>query len=52
MNQSPWRDPIVEEIHRFREEYAKKFDYRYRNQSSNCTRTSVEASRYLTITGV
>ena len=26
-NQTPWRDPIVEEIHRFREEYAKKFDY-------------------------
>jgi hypothetical protein len=24
---TPWRDPIVEEIHRFREEYAKKFDY-------------------------
>ena len=23
----PWRDPIVEELHRFREEYAKKFDY-------------------------
>jgi 5'-3' exonuclease len=22
-----WRDPIVEEIHRFREEYAKKFNY-------------------------
>jgi hypothetical protein len=22
-----WQDPIVEEIHRFREEYAKKFDY-------------------------
>lgn len=25
--QTAWRDPIVEEIHRFREEYAKKFDY-------------------------
>lgn len=24
---TPWRDPIVEEIHRFREEYAKRFDY-------------------------
>jgi hypothetical protein len=24
---APWRDPIVEEIHRFREEYAKRFDY-------------------------
>ena len=22
-----WRDPIVEEIHRFREEYAKSFNY-------------------------
>ena len=26
-NETSWRDPIVEEIHRFREEYAKKFDY-------------------------
>jgi hypothetical protein len=26
-NKAQWRDPIVEEIHRFREEYAKKFDY-------------------------
>jgi len=26
-SKTPWRDPIVEEIHRFREEYAKKFDY-------------------------
>ncbi|MBW8874521.1 MAG: hypothetical protein JF614_06120 [Acidobacteria bacterium] len=26
-NKAEWRDPIVEEIHRFREEYAKKFDY-------------------------
>jgi len=24
---APWRDPIVEEIHRFREEWAAKFDY-------------------------
>jgi hypothetical protein len=24
---TPWRDPIVEEIHRFREEWAAKFDY-------------------------
>jgi hypothetical protein len=24
---TPWQDPIVEEIHRFREEYGKKFDY-------------------------
>jgi hypothetical protein len=23
----PWRDPIVEEIHRIREEYAAKFNY-------------------------
>ncbi len=22
-----WQDPIVEEIHRIRDEYAKKFDY-------------------------
>lgn len=22
-----WKDPIVEEIHKFREEHAKKFDY-------------------------
>jgi hypothetical protein len=26
-NKTQWRDPIVEEIHRFREEYAKRFDY-------------------------
>lgn len=25
--QDPWHDPIVEEIRRYREEYAKKFDY-------------------------
>ena len=24
---TPWRDPIVEEIRRHREEYAAKFDY-------------------------
>jgi len=26
-NKAPWRDPIVEEIRRFREEYAAKFNY-------------------------
>jgi hypothetical protein len=26
-NETPWRDPIVEEIHQHWDEYAKKFDY-------------------------
>ncbi len=27
MKKSPWRDPVVEEIRRYREEYAEKFDF-------------------------
>lgn len=40
-----WKDPIIEEIHKYREEYAKKFNYNIEAMMEDLRKRQDESER-------